>query len=632
MGGAMCAAKVVKRNGLENMGESSGTAAAILAALVGGAWGGAMVGLAEAVLITVTSGPGEEYWLFPYAVASYGALGALIGLGCAAVGWVARAVVRRHAGRRLFGMSAALSIFLLGMAVARYNVNQRVFHEQLETTSATGLAVHLGLLVVAGALALAVLSAGRLLQQYRRGVIFAACAFVLCLGLTSGAAVLASPHTEAPLRSRAASANAAQRPNIILIIADTLRADAVGVFGAPPNATPEIDRFAAEAERFANTYSQSTWTRPSIATILTSLYPSGHGLMHKLDALPDRVTTLAEALRADGYWTAGFVSNINVAPVFNFQQGFEEYTYLAPDFYFWASDSATRLAVYKGLRVVRERFFADRIYFNHYYQDAAVVDAAVTHWLEQRPPSPFFLLIHYMDPHDPYFEQPYNGHGVARVNDPDPAPARRDELHRLYGEDVTYLDGYFGTLVAQLKTRGLYDNSVIALAADHGEEFQEHGGWWHGTTLYQEQMHVPLIIKRAREAHGGAVETHIARTLDIAPTLMVAAGLAPPREFVGRDLFGSVAPDGEPLFAEEDLEGNVLSALRIGPWKLITANPGNPRGLQTVELYNLDQDSQELHNVAASEPTRTQDMLRQLARQRAQLSTASTDYVVDHRS
>lgn len=588
----------------------------VLAAILGGAWGGAVVGLVEAGL-TATAGAGEEYWLFPYAVVSYGLIGMLLGLGYSVLALAAGRSSRM--GRDAFGVSAAVALLPLGIAVARYHVVQRIFHEELITLSATGLAVHLGVLLGVGAVALLVMYAGRVVQRHQRGLLVGATGLLLCLGITSGAAVLASPRTVESEVARSTPAAAKGHPNIILIIADTLRADAVGSYGGAPDATPALDRFAVDAVRFENGYAQASWTRPSIATILTSLYPSVHGAIHKMDPLSDRVTTLAEALRAKGYWTAGFVSNINVAPVFNFQQGFEEYTYLEPDFYFWATDSATRLAIYKGLRVIRERFFQNRIYFHHYYQDAEVVDAAVSKWLGQRPPSPFFLLIHYMDPHDPYFEIPYNGRGVARVTNPDPPTGRARELRTLYAEDVSYLDRHLDILMARLKSLGLYDDSIIAVTADHGEEFQEHGGWWHGTALYEEQVRVPLIVKRAHEPRAGTAETRAARSLDIAPSVMAAAGLAIPAEFAGHDLFGPTHAEGQPLFAEEDLEGNVLASLRVGPWKIITANPSNPRGLQPVELYNLSEDATEHHNRAAGEPARAAEMLQLLAQERARI-------------
>jgi arylsulfatase A-like enzyme len=634
----LCRIKDLRVNGPDLMNAPVSIVRTAVAALVGGAWGGAVVGLAEAGLITATAGAGEEYWLFPYAVASYGLFGMLAGFGYFVL-VLAAAAVSRSTRRHALGAAAAVAFFVLGVAVTRYHVVQRVFHEELAALSPAGVAVHLGVAVAVGACALMMLYAGRALEQQSRGQWFGAAGFILCLAATSAAVVVASPRPAPPAVTRATGAAAAGHPSIILIIADTLRADALGTYGAGSDASPALDRFARQAVRFANAFSQSTWTRPSIATILTSLYPSVHGGVHKMDPLSDQVTTLAEALRANGYWTAAFVSNINVAPIFNFQQGFDEYTYLEPDFYFGATDSATRLAIYKGLRVLRERLFRGHIYFQHYYQDAEVVNAAALQWLEQRPPKPFFLLIHYMDPHDPYFEIPYNGRGVARVTNPNPPAQRRDELRTLYAEDVAYLDHHLDILIARLQALGLYEDSVIAVTADHGEEFQDHGGWWHGTTLYEEQVRVPLIVKRAHEPRAGLIESRIARTLDVAPTLVVAAGFAPPAAFSGRDLFSAAGSGDEPLFAEEDFEGNVLSSLRVGPWKIITANPDNPRGLQPVELYNLSQDPGEGRNLAAAEPQRVQAMLRLLAQERAQITAGnrsvglpSSNHASDHRS
>jgi arylsulfatase A-like enzyme len=167
----------------------------------------------------------------------------------------------------------------------------------------------------------------------------------------------------------------------------------------------------------------------------------------------------------------------------------------------------------------------------------------------------------------------------------------------------------------------LYDRSTIVLTADHGEEFREHGGWWHGTTLYEEAVHVPLIIKRAGSANSGERRADPARSVDIAPTLMAAGGVPVAPSFVGRDLFGS-SPT-EPIYAEEDLEGNQLALIRSGPWKLITANPGNPRGLAAVELYNLESDPQERRNLAATEQDKVAELMSELHRIRADMSRAA---------
>ena len=310
-----------------NRGDESRVFRAWLAALLGGAWGGAIVGLVEALSITLTGGPGEDYWLFPYGVVAYGLFGLLAGAGVAVL--VTLPPLRRWRPRA-FGISAALAFFVFGGAVARYNLNLRVFHEELVTFSAVGLAVHLALFLVVGGLALLLVLLGTRVQRAGRGLVLATTAMVACLLVTSAGALLAARAMAPAPVVRHTNGSAAGHPNVLLIIIDTLRADAIGAYSGNAEATPNLDRLARDGVRFANTYSQATWTRPSIATILTSLYPSVHGAERKFDALPDRVTTLAEALRADGYWTSGFVSNINVAPVFNFQQGFDEYDYVAP--------------------------------------------------------------------------------------------------------------------------------------------------------------------------------------------------------------------------------------------------------------------------------------------------------------
>ena len=195
--------------------------------------------------------------------------------------------------------------------------------------------------------------------------------------------------------------------------------------GARSRTACGLRQLARDGVVFEHTYSQASWTRPSIATILTAEYPSVHGTEHKMDFLSDRVDTIAEVLKAQGYWTAAFTTNINVAPIFNFQQGFDEFRYLEPSFYFGATDSATKLAIYKGLRVAREKVSRARCGCENYYQDAGRRRQHVEAWLGEQPPEPFFLFVHYMDPHDPYFEIPYNGHGVARVIDPRPGRRAR---------------------------------------------------------------------------------------------------------------------------------------------------------------------------------------------------------------
>lgn len=575
----------------------------LAAALLGGAWGGTVVGAGEIWLILSTSSP-DERGLIAFGVISY----ALVGAALAALPALAVALARPVETRvgTAFGTGLAVSVAGLGIVVARYHVIQRVFREDLVLFSSTGLAVHTGL-VVAG-----LVVGGLLWMLTARGVDRPAA--ILGSAVLLGGVVLVAvamtragvPHLEA-VQARA-TADPAKHRNVVLIVADTLRADSAwrriqaGIGG--------MNRLATEGTWFGQTHSHSSWTRPSIATLLTSQYPSEHGAIEKMDVLAEDETTIAEVFRDAGYWTAGFVTNINVAPIFNFQQGFGEYHYLAPSFYFGATDSATRLAIYKGLRVARERLFKNQIYVANYYQDAASLTAAVDRWLASKPPEPYFLLIHFMDPHDPYFEIPYNGVGVARVSQPNPPATEVDRLRALYESNVDYLDAFLGRLLTRLEASGVYDRSVIALASDHGEEFQEHGSWWHGTSLYEEQIHVPLLIKRAGEVDVRGHVDAATGVVDVAPTLVAAAGLSVPESFHGRDLFQP--HDESAWYAEETLEGNELAALRVGPWKLITANVGNPRGLAETELYNLASDPAERDNRADAEPDRVSSMLDQL--------------------
>jgi arylsulfatase len=572
----------------------------LLAMLLAGLWAGSLVGVMEAGLVVLTSAPPEEYGLWIFAVVSYGLLGMTVAAAGLPIAWFAQI-------RRSLAVGAWLGSVPLSFLVSRYYVAQRVFGEQLPMRTPTGVAVHAALLLFAvllgTVLAFVFGLAGK--REGWRNIAFLGVGWGLFAGLVAWGVQLAAPLPRAPARVATAGT---QRPNVVLFVIDTLRADALGPYGAPPGQTPNIDALAREAVVFRNAYAQSSWTRPSIATILTGLYPSEHGAVRKLDPLPDSADTLAEFFQRRGYWTAAFVTNINVAPIFNFDQGFGEYHYLAPSFYFGASDSATRLASYKILRLLRERFWKNRIYYQHYYQDAHVVTNAVRSWLDEQPPEPFFLLIHYMDPHDPYFEIPYNGRGIARVVNPFPDPSQAQEMRRLYAQEVQYLDQELGALVEDLRRRGLLDRSWLLLTADHGEEFYEHGGWWHGTTLYEEQIRVPLLLRGPAGRATPAIHDGFALTIDIFPTLVQAAGFAPPKDLRGVDLLQEGAMKDRIVFAEEELEGNRLAAIRVGAEKLIVANPGNPRGLGEWELYDLERDPHERENLAEARPERVAEL------------------------
>jgi arylsulfatase A-like enzyme len=568
----------------------------IPAAAIGGLVGGCLVGLAEASLIATTGG-GEEFGVFRFAAISYGligaALGVILGLFTAALPFVARDA--RSAAALSTGTVAAV----LGFVVARFRIVRDIFLENLPIGSDDGMIVHVGLLVSALLVLLVVRSI--VLAVSREGGSAVVATTVLAL-LLVGAGAAASAGLDMMVKPKLVPSEpgTATGPSVILIVADTLRADHVGAYGSTITKTPAMDRLARDGVVFENAFANSTWTRPSVATILSSLYPSSHKVMHKTDLLPEAVTTIAEVMRDAGYRTAGYVTNINVASDFRFDQGFQEYHYLAPEYFFGATDSCAKLAFYSAMSLVRERFFSEEKWVQYYYQDAQAVNGEALPWLDRNGAGPTFTLIHYMDPHDPYFELPYNGVAVARIDTPNPDPSQRDRMASLYAGNVDYLDRFLGNLVEALKQTGRYDDTVIALVSDHGEEFYEHRGWWHGTTLYDVESRVPFIVKLAKNQKAGTRVKGWAQLLDVAPTLAGAAKVAAPPDWQGRDLFSN-APAPEALFQEEDHEGNVLHSIRAGKWKLIVANENNPRGLAPMELYDLQADPKETKNLAAEQ-------------------------------
>ncbi|MBI2893158.1 MAG: sulfatase [Deltaproteobacteria bacterium] len=566
---------------------------------------GVALGLVEALAVLWVSAPPRDLTVLPYAAVTYGVacalVGMLLGLGAALAGRLAR---REPApAERVFAFVGASLFSGLGFVIARFRVFRDVYLENLPASSAKGLAVQAAILL----LAVAVFLAGRivarllvdrtparlLLRSWGSPLAFGT-ALALCAAL--GQLGAASDARAAPRGRRARP----ELPNVVLIVVDTLRADHVGAYGYRGGTTPRLDSFARDAVVFQNAFAQASWTRPSFASILTGRYPSSHRTIYKPDSLPDEVTTLAEALSSQGYSTAGFVTNFNVAPYFDFGQGFDEYHYLEPELVLWANDTQSRLSLYSIARLVSERFLSKRLEVDNYYRDAAFVTRELLGWLDRRPRGPFFLFAGYMDPHDPYFRHPYDGTAVARVATPKPPSSRASELRELYDGEIRYWDHSFGTLIAGLKRRGLYENTLIVVTSDHGEEFAEHGGFWHGTTLYDEQVRVPLVARFPGGDASGTTEAGWVRHVDVAPTVLRLAGTSAPEGMQGGDLFEQ---GRQPVFAEEDHEGNRLTSIRVpgtngSDLKLIVANESNPRGLPATELFDVARDPGERTNLA----------------------------------
>jgi|GEM_PF-128825 len=572
--------------------------------LLAGLMAGAGLGLLEAVVIVITQPQLPEWWVLFYAPILYAPIYATVGAGLG-LGWgiLSALLGGRPTPARCYAVYWAGIFSLIAFIITRFRVIRDVLMER-------PLAMPLQLLMLLFFLALFLLLWSllrRLLERapWRRltgigGTLLAFLILLAAAGLVSGGRWLATrpPQPDTP---ETIPAMLQDKPNTVLIMIDALRADRLNCYGYQPRTSPRIDALAADAIRFENCITQSSWTKPSTATLLTSMYPSSHQAIYKPDMLPDPVVSIAEMLGGEGYFCLGFANNANITPMFNFGQGFDHYGYLRPDYFFFSPESGFQLTGYNQLRLVRERFISQKKYVQHYYQDARVVNRNVISWLERLRRGRFFIFIHYMETHDPYFVHPYNGEGYARVSNPNPDPSMAGRLSEMYDGELRYVDEAVGHLCDWLREAGLYDETLIVLTADHGQEFHEHGGWWHGTTLYEEQIHVPLLVKLPGGEQAGRVDQRMVRTLDVTPTILTLAGIPPHATMQGKSFLGIMGEEwsgAEDVFSEEDHEGNVVHSLRTPTWKLMTANRNNPRGLPPVSLFHLAEDPGETDNLA----------------------------------
>jgi len=261
------------------------------------------------------------------------------------------------------------------------------------------------------------------------------------------------------------------------------------------------------------------------------------------------------------------------------------------------------------------KYLGGKMNVTRFYQPAEVVTREALAWLdgpECPEDTPFILFMHYMEPHDPYMNHDNPGEGYARVQRQRPDPDEYlERMRHAYYTEIEYLDAHIGAFLEELRARGLYEDSVILFTADHGEEFYDHEGWWHGQTLYEEVIQVPLMLHLPGGAMAGQVNANFARHIDIAPTLLGLAGLPKPEEMPGMPLVDQGVFKNDftgQVYAENDLEGIVLQALRTRTEKLILANEGNPRGLEPIEYYDVAADPAETNNLYEEKPARVGEL------------------------
>ncbi len=338
--------------------------------------------------------------------------------------------------------------------------------------------------------------------------------------------------------------------DVVMVMIDTLRADHLGTYGHDQGTSPFIDRYAAEGVLYENAKANCSWTRPSMASVLTGLYPAGTGVVDErsFDLLPDDLVMLSERFHEAGYSTAGVTANPNLNAVFGFVQGFDAYE---------ESD-----AVWHWMRTEEKNKRA--------YLDADEVTTKALD-LAKAVEGPLYLQVVYLEPHTPL--RPPKRFRERFVTD---EMTKKQKTLALYDAEIAFVDEAIEQLLAGLAEQGRTDPLVV-LYSDHGEGLQDHPGVpstrEHGFVLYESNLHVPLVFHHSSLTGGRRIAEPV-QLVDIAPTLVELVGLPLPTEFEGRSLASELrggSPVERPPFTIAHTDRSYVSKASIteGSTKLI---------------------------------------------------------------
>jgi arylsulfatase A-like enzyme/Tfp pilus assembly protein PilF len=409
-----------------------------------------------------------------------------------------------------------------------------------------------------------------------------------------------------------------RRPNVLLITIDTLRADRIGA-----GVAPAIDRLAASGVRFTAARTAVPLTLPSHTTIHTGLLPPAHGVRENGAVLADAHMTIARALKGAGYETAAFIGAFVLDRRFGLAQGFDTYDDQIPR----DPNATERLEAERPAWAVVDRAIAwltPRLATSPQQpppsrQPPADPDSRPSRGsgrpehVEGRIPSPWFVWLHLYDPHAPY----------------SPPPEFRARAKTAYDGEIAYADAQVQRLLDALRASGQLDRVLVVVAGDHGEGLGDHGERTHGMLLYDSTLRVPLVIAGAGLA--AATRDDAVSLTDVAPTILRAAGLAPPDAMKGRDLLGRMggmsgtdSTGGPDLYAETEYPRVAgwapLQALTDGRWKTIRAGAA-------AEVYDVANDPREEHDIAAAQTSVAAAMAARAAAIHASAAAASGSHV-----
>ncbi|MFO0984527.1 MAG: sulfatase [Planctomycetota bacterium] len=398
---------------------------------------------------------------------------------------------------------------------------------------------------------------------------------------------------------------------ILMIVIDTLRHDHVG-----GELTPVLNALARRSLVFANARTTSSWTGSSVASMFTSRFPTEVGVLARDDVLGPTAVTLAEALRAGGnYECAGITTNTNAGDKLGIAQGFD--SFIMPD-------------------VSTAKSYPD----DHLMFPARSVTEAAVSFLRDRSTRPHqrpcFLFLHYIDPHAPYLPHP----GILPTREPDGrfdgsrrqldvvdamsvedlTAADRARIKYLYAADVKYCDDWIGGVLREVAAQGLASSTMVIVTADHGEGLWNHGIRNHGRDLYEEMLHVPLIVHYPgmRESDSRTIATPVS-LLDLAPTILAACHIPQPQEFHGQDLEPLARgkrrdQELDDIYSEMAFDRVNLECLRRGRFKLIRDRDRSEADPTSYQLFDLAEDPGEQHNLIGARPDVEADLQRALKR------------------
>lgn len=396
------------------------------------------------------------------------------------------------------------------------------------------------------------------------------------------------------------------RPDILLITLDTTRADHTSAYGYDRVTTPRLEALAREGVRFDAAYAPMATTLPAHATLFTAELPRTLGITKNGAVLGDEYYTLAERLTDAGYRSAAFVSSFPVDRMFGLAQGFEIY-----DDDFTDGSCPTKVEEWEGFDI--DRGFCRR---------GGNTTARALAWLEKNAylteageEPPFFVWVHYFDPHAPY---------LPAEEDAALFPAEFDgwlsTKIAAYDGEIHYMDRALGDLLEPLAAAGRLDDTLVVVAGDHGEGLMQHGHMHHSLLLYEEDVRVPLIVRWPSRVTGGRIIDAPVQLADLPPTLLEIAGVGGLEDGVGDSLIAalvdgaSIDPErliflqrreyAESVVSGREVRGEKLG-VRGGKWKYIEA-----REEGTTELYDLESDPYERKNVAGEHPEAQEKLAR----------------------